>query len=101
MWDAARVIRGAKGAQRFKDHILPLIFTKLLRGVFDDQLDRIAAKVGSSRQASRLVKAGHELVRHYLPLMPDNPEQPVWSVIRTPPTRSARASSHTGGPLQT
>ncbi len=29
-----------------------------------------------------LAKADHKLVRFYLPLVPDDPEQPVWSVIR-------------------
>lgn len=28
------------------------------------------------------MKADHKLVRFYLPLVPDDPEQPVWSVIR-------------------
>lgn len=43
---------------KYKDYILPLIFTKRLCDVFDDELNRIA------------------------PLVPDDPEQPVWSVIR-------------------
>ncbi len=29
-----------------------------------------------------LAKADHKLVRFYLPLVPDDPEQPVWSVVR-------------------
>ena len=82
IWDAACSIRGAKDAPKYKDYILPLIFTKRLCDVFDDELNRIAAKVGSRKKAFLLVGADHKLVRFYLPLMPDDPEQPVWSVIR-------------------
>ena len=82
IWDAACSIRGAKDAPKYKDYILPLIFTKRLCDVFDDELNRIAAKVGSREKAFRLVKADHKLVRFYLPLVPENLEQPVWSVIR-------------------
>ena len=82
IWDAACSIRGAKDAPKYKDYILPLIFTKRLCDVFDDELNRIAAEVGSRKKAFQLVKADHKLVRFYLPLMPDDPEQPVWSVIR-------------------
>ena len=46
IWDAACSIRGAKDAQKFKDYILPLIFTKRLCDVFDDELNRIAKEVG-------------------------------------------------------
>ena len=82
IWDAACSIRGAKDAPKYKDYILPLIFTKRLCDVFDDELNRIAAKVGSRKNAFQLAGADHKLVRFYLPLMPDDPEQPVWSVIR-------------------
>ena len=82
IWDAACSIRGAKDAPKYKDYILPLIFTKRLCDVFDDELNRIAAKVGSRKKAFQLAGADHKLVRFYLPLMPDDPEQPVWSVIR-------------------
>ena len=82
IWDAACSIRGAKDAPKYKDYILPLIFTKRLCDVFDDELNRIAAKVGSRKKSFQLAKADHKLVRFYLPLMPDDPEQPVWSVIR-------------------
>ena len=82
IWDAACSIRGAKDAPKYKDYILPLIFTKRLCDVFDDELNRIAAEVGSREKAFRLVKSDHKLVRFYLPLMPDDPEEPVWSVIR-------------------
>ena len=82
IWDAACSIRGAKDAPKYKDYILPLIFTKRLCDVFDDELNRIAAKVGSRKKAFQLAGADHKLVRFYLPLLPDDPEQPVWSVIR-------------------
>ena len=82
IWDAACSIRGAKDAPKYKDYILPLIFTKRLCDVFDDELNRIAAKVGSREKAFKLVSADHKLVRFYLPLMPENIEDPVWSVIR-------------------
>ena len=82
IWDAACSIRGAKDAPKYKDYILPLIFTKRLCDVFDDELNRIAAKVGSRKKAFQLAGADHKLVRFYLPLMPDDSEQPVWSVIR-------------------
>ena len=42
VWDAACSIRGAKGAPKYKDYILPLIFTKRLCDVFDDELNHIA-----------------------------------------------------------
>jgi type I restriction enzyme M protein len=82
IWDAACSIRGAKDAPKYKDYILPLIFTKRLCDVFDDELDRIAREVGSREKAFALVKADTKLVRFYLPLVPEDPEQPVWSVIR-------------------
>ncbi len=82
IWDAACSIRGAKDAPKYKDYILPLIFTKRLCDVFDDELNRIAKEVGSRRKAFALAKRDKKLVRFYLPLVPNDPEQPVWSVIR-------------------
>ena len=82
IWDAACSIRGAKDAAKYKDYILPLIFTKRLCDVFDDEVNRIAVEIGSRKKAFQLVKADHKLVRFYLPLEPDDPDQPVWSVIR-------------------
>ena len=83
IWDAACSIRGAKDAAKYKDFILPLIFTKRLCDVFDDELDRIAKKVGSRKKAFTLVKRDKKLVRFYLPLRPSSPDDSVWSVIRT------------------
>src|SRR5256884_2386824 len=83
IWDAACSIRGAKDAPKFKDYILPLIFTKRLCDVFDDELNRIAKEVGSRAKAFKLVKYDKKLVRFYLPLQPLKPDDPVWSVIRT------------------
>ncbi len=42
IWDAACSIRGAKDAAKYKEFILPLIFTKRLCDVFDDELNRMA-----------------------------------------------------------
>ena len=42
IWDAACSIRGAKDAPKFNDYILPLIVTKRLCDVFDDEINRIA-----------------------------------------------------------
>jgi type I restriction enzyme M protein len=82
IWDAACSIRGAQEAPKFKDFILPLIFTKRLCDVFDDELDRIAQEVGSRSKAFKLVEKDHKLVRFYLPIKPNDPSEPVWSVIR-------------------
>jgi type I restriction enzyme M protein len=82
VWDAACSIRGAQEAPKFKDFILPLIFTKRLCDVFDDELNRIAVEVGSRAKAFKLVERDHKLVRFYLPLKPKEPEDSVWSVIR-------------------
>ncbi|MBW4661839.1 MAG: type I restriction-modification system subunit M [Drouetiella hepatica Uher 2000/2452] len=82
IWDAACSIRGAQEAAKYKDFILPLIFVKRLCDVFDDELNRIAKKVKTREKAFRMVKADKKLVRFYLPLQPEDPEQPVWSVIR-------------------
>jgi type I restriction enzyme M protein len=92
IWDAACSIRGAKDAPKFKDYILPLIFTKRLCDVFDDELNRIAKEVGFRAKAFKLVKHDKKLVRFYLPLEPLNPDDAVWSVIRTgqDKTRAAR-----------
>ncbi len=82
LWDAACSIRGAQDAPKYKDFILPLVFTKRLCDVFDDEIDRIAAQVGSRAKAFQLVERDPKLVRFYLPLKPENPDEPVWSVIR-------------------
>ena len=82
IWDAACSIRGAKDAPKYKEFILPLIFTKRLCDVFDDELNRIAKEVGSRAKAFKLVKHDKKLVRFFLPLEPKNPDDPVWSIIR-------------------
>jgi type I restriction enzyme M protein len=83
IWDAACSIRGAKDAPKYKEFILPLIFTKRLCDVFDDEINRIAQEVGSRAKAFKLVKHDKKLVRFFLPLEPKNPDDAVWSVIRT------------------
>ncbi|HDZ26064.1 hypothetical protein LCGC14_0841680 [marine sediment metagenome] len=82
IWDAACSIRGVQDAPKYKDFILPLVFTKRLCDVFEDEVDRIAEKVGSRAKAFKLVARDQKLVRFYLPLVPDKQEEPVWSVIR-------------------
>jgi type I restriction enzyme M protein len=83
IWDAACSIRGAKDAPKYKEFILPLIFAKRLCDVYDDELNRIAQEVGSRTKAFKLVKHDKKLVRFFLPLEPKNPDDSVWSVIRT------------------
>ena len=83
LWDAACSIRGAKDAPKFKDFILPLVFAKRLCDVFDDEINRMATEVGSRAKAFKLVRHDKKLVRFFLPLEPKNPEDSVWSVIRT------------------
>jgi len=91
IWDAACSIRGAKDAPKYKEYILPLIFTKRLCDVFDDEINRIGQEVGSRAKAFKLVKADWRqakasgqtpMVRFFLPLEPQSPEDPVWSIIR-------------------
>jgi len=89
LWDAACSIRGAKDAPKYKDYILPLVFTKRLCDVFDDELNRIAKAVGADEPAAQarakafqLVKRDKALARFYIPLEPADPNEPVWSVIR-------------------
>lgn len=82
IWDAACSIRGPQDAPKYKDFILPLVFSKRLCDVFDDEINRIASEVGSRKKAFQLAKTDHKFVRFYLPLEPEDPEQPVWSVIR-------------------
>ena len=82
IWDAACSIRGAKDAPKYKEYILPLIFTKRLCDVFDDELNRIASEVGTRAKAFRLVKHDKKLVRFFLPFQPTDPNEPVWSVVR-------------------
>ncbi len=82
LWDAACSIHGAIDAPKYKDFILPLIFTKRLCDVYDDEINRIAKEVGNRTKAFALVKRDKKLVRFYIPLEPDNLDEPVWSVIR-------------------
>src|SRR3990172_2460292 len=85
IWDAACSIRGAKDAPKYKDYILPLIFTKRLCDVFDDEVNRIAKEVGSRAKAFKLVKAD-------------------WKQAKKggqTPTRSANSSPHTFAPSLT
>jgi hypothetical protein len=82
--DAACSILGAKDEAKYKDFILPLIVTRRLCDVFDVDVDRIAAMVASRKKAFQLLKADHRLLRFYLPLLPDNPGESVWSIVDKP-----------------
>jgi len=92
IWDAACSIRGAQEAPKYKNFILPLIFTKRLCDVFDDEVNRIAKEVGSREKAFKFIKLDFEkskkkegskpMVRFFIPFMPKDTEQPVWTVIR-------------------
>jgi prevent-host-death family protein len=75
IWDAAKYKEFI-----LPEFILPLIFTKRLCDVFDDELNRIAKEVGSRAKAFKLVKHDKKLVRFYLPLEPKKPDDAVWSV---------------------
>jgi type I restriction enzyme M protein len=57
IWDGACSIRGAKDAPKYKEYILPLIFTKRLCDVFDDEVNRIAEEVGSRDKAFKLIES--------------------------------------------
>ncbi len=76
LWEAACVIRGPLDAPKFKDYILPLIFLKRLSDVFDDELDHLAAELGSREMARDLVERDRRLVRFYVP------ENAHWAAIR-------------------
>ncbi len=82
IWDASCSIRGAQEAPKYKNFILPLVFVKRLCDVYDDEINRIAQEVGSREKAFKWVKQDKKIVRFYIPLEPENPEDPVWSVIR-------------------
>lgn len=82
IWDAACAIRGAQDAPKYKDFILPLIFTKRLCDVFDDEVQRIADKIGSIEKAYKLIEKDRKLIRFYIPFRPENIKGSTWSVIR-------------------
>ena len=89
LWDAACSIRGAKDAPKYKDYILPLVFAKRLCDVYDDEINRIAQEVGGRAKAFKLVARDKKLVRFYIPLQPENPDDPVCPSSASWPTRSA------------
>ena len=67
LWDAACQIRGAMDAPKFKDFILPLVFLKRLSDVFEDEVARLGAELGSEEIARQIVDGDHSMVRLYLP----------------------------------
>src|SRR4051812_14748993 len=97
IWDAACSIRGARDAPKYKDFILPLVFAKRLCDVFDDEINRIAERVGSRRKAFQLVARDKTLVRFYLPLTPTNPDDAVGSFI---PPRAEKMGELLPAPLR-
>tara|TARA_R110000787_G_C13436878_1_gene446003 strand:+ start:1114 stop:1326 length:213 start_codon:yes stop_codon:yes gene_type:complete len=50
--------------------------------LFDEEINRIVTEVGSHKKTYQLAKADHKIVRFYLPIVQDHPEQPIWPVIR-------------------
>ena len=82
LWDAVCGIRGAQDAPKYKDFILPLIFAKRMCDVFDEEVNPIAEEVGSRKKTFELIARNPQLVRFYLLLEPENPQEPVWSRIR-------------------
>jgi type I restriction enzyme M protein len=82
IWDAACAIRGAQDAPKYKDFILPLIFTKRLCDVFDDEVNRFAEKLNSKEKAYKAIEKDRKLTRFYIPFRPENIEDSTWSVIR-------------------
>ena len=67
LWDAACQIRGAMDAPKLKDFILPLVFLKRLSDVFEDEVARLGAELGSEEIARQIVDGDHSMVRLYLP----------------------------------
>ncbi len=53
LWDAACAIRGPVDAAKFKDYILPLIFLQRLSDVFNDEVERLKAKLGTHARRRR------------------------------------------------
>ncbi|HBG0818209.1 N-6 DNA methylase [Clostridioides difficile] len=84
IWDAACAIRGEKDASKFKDYILPLVFLKRLCDVYDDEITRICLELNVNRTNARdMINENKDLVRFYLPLVPQNKEvDSTWQVIR-------------------
>lgn len=74
--------QGRAGCAKYKNFILPPVFTKRLSDVFHDELERIAEDVGSSARALKLVTRDQNHVRFHLPVQTENPDAVVWSVVR-------------------
>ncbi|MBN1887293.1 MAG: N-6 DNA methylase [Thermoflexales bacterium] len=76
LWDAACSIRGPLDAPKFKDYILPLLFFKRLSDVYDDELNKLAAELGSIEVARQLAREDRHLIRFYIP------EGHAWADVR-------------------
>jgi type I restriction enzyme M protein len=59
LWDAARAIRGATDAPKFKDFILPLVFYKRLSNAFDDEFSERVAEFDDENTAREIIEADH------------------------------------------
>lgn len=73
---------GRVGCVKYKNFILPPVFTKRLGDVYHDELERITEEVGSSARALKLVTRDQNHVRFHLPVQTENPDAVVWSVVR-------------------
>lgn len=67
LWNAACSIRGEKGAARFKDYLLPMLFLKRLSDVFNDEIERLAQEYGDRATALEIAESGHSLLLLYPP----------------------------------
>jgi type I restriction enzyme M protein len=81
LWEAASAIRGAVGADKYKDYILPLIFLKRLSDVFDDEISRLESEFGSREEALKIAEMDHSIVRFYIP------EKARWENIKAQSVR--------------
>jgi type I restriction enzyme M protein len=80
LWETVCQIQGPLDAIKFKDYIVSLVFLKRLSDVFDDEVQRVADKVGGLQAARELIGKDHALVGFYLP------EGARWSAIASKTT---------------
>jgi type I restriction enzyme M protein len=99
IWDAACSIRGAKDAPKYKDYILPLIFTKRLCDVFDDELNRIRRKSARARRPSSSPGPTTSSSASTSPSCRTIPSSPSGPSSASSPTGSAKASPPTCGAI--
>ena len=61
LWDAACAIHGPVDAPKYKDYILPLVFVKRLCDVFDDEVNKMVADLGSRKRVLELFETVYGL----------------------------------------